>query len=240
MTYQSIAERKAAATFAAMPVPAVPCQDFADAGLPATYRDPDNVLLTGKPDFVTRQPFTVTCIESKHGRLNHHLTNESSRAALQTEYQAFTGRATLDNLTHSFLSQFLWKTAVQRTRMACVDHAYNHSLWKVLALQAEHGWQRYLVVFANNPSKADAKRYLEAGLVFCTQKTLPDLLQTIELAQHGIFLPFVHEAKRGGYGFTITADHFDLGKPEETVKAADRAKYLAAVAADIKAAMEPF
>jgi len=100
----------------------------------------------------------------------------------------------------------------------------------VLALQAEHGWQRYLVVFKNNPSKADAKRYLEAGLVFCTQKTLPDLLQTIELAQHGIFLPFVHEAKRAKYSFTVTADHADLGKPEAIVAASDRTKLLAAEA----------
>jgi hypothetical protein len=35
------------------------------------------------------------------------------------------------------------------------------------------------------------------------------MLRPIELAQHGIFLPFVFHSKRAKYGFTVTADHTD-------------------------------
>jgi hypothetical protein len=237
MKFQSIAERNAAATFANMQVPVLPCQSFTDAGLSTAYTDSSGVSLTGKPDFVARQPFTVTTIESKDGKLNYHLTQESSRAALQSEHERYTRRVSCELLSHSFLSDYFWKTPARR---ACLDHGWNHSLWKVLALQAEHGWQRYVVVFKNNPAKADAVRYLEAGLVFCTQKTLPDLLQIIELAQHGIFVPFVHEAKRAKYGFTVTADHTDLGKPAAVVAAADRAKFLAAATTASDTTIHPF
>jgi len=45
------------------------------------------------------------------------------------------------------------------------DNAWNQSLFKVLALQALHGWERYIICFKKNPSSADAKHYAEAGLV---------------------------------------------------------------------------
>jgi hypothetical protein len=142
---------------------------------------------TGKPNFLCCQPRSFTFLEFKAGKLNYHLTHESSRAALQSEYEACTGRITLEPLSHSLTSSYLYR----RRPRACLDHGFNHSLFKVLALQAEHGWQRYTICFDKTPPKRDAIRYLEAGLVFCTLDTLPDMLRTIELTQHAIFLPFV-------------------------------------------------
>jgi hypothetical protein len=226
MTKNSTAEASAAATLAQLPFPAYPCEDFAEAGLTTTYQDAEGVTLTGKPDFLACQPRSFTALEFKAGKLNHHLTHESSRAALQREYEAYTGRYSFDPLPHSVTSGYLHR----RRPVACLDHGFNHALFKVLALQAEHGWQRYIVVFEKTPSKRDAMRYLEAGLVFCTLATLPDMLRTIELAQYDIFLPFMFQSTRVKYGFTVTPDHCDKGRSAESVRTSDRMKFESAVA----------
>jgi hypothetical protein len=83
-----------------------------------------------------------------------------------------------------------------------------------------------VVVFKTSPSKADAMRYIEAGLVFCTQETLPRLLETIELAQHGIFLPFIHVAKRAKYSFSVTPDHNDRARSAIDVAESDRKRFI--------------
>lgn len=192
--------------------------------LPPEYLDANGTSLIGKPDFLCRQQRGFTFIEYKDGRLNHQLTHESSRAALQSVYEQYAGKLSIEPLSHSFLSSFLWNSPARR---ACIEHGFNHSLFKVAALQAEHGWQRYIVCFKSNPTKADAERYLDAGLVFCTLKNVESLLRTIELAQHGFFVPFQFVAR--SYSFTVTPDHRDCGKPAETIRASDRAKFLSAV-----------
>jgi hypothetical protein len=130
----------------------------------------------------------------------------------------------IEPLSHSFLSSFLWNSPARR---ACIEHGFNHSLFKVAALQAEHGWQRYIVCFKNNPTKADAERYLDAGLVFCTLKNVESPLRTIELAQHGFFVPFQFVAR--SYSFTVTPDHSDFGESAEAIRASDRSKFMSAV-----------
>jgi hypothetical protein len=117
-----------------------------------------------------------------------------------------------------------------RRPRACLDHGFNHSLFKVLAIQAEHGWQRYVVCFEKTPSKRDAVRYLEAGLVFCTLATLPDMLRTIELAQHGIYLPFVFQSQRAKYSFTVTPGHTDKRRSADSLRASDRETFETVVA----------
>lgn len=227
MTKKSTAEASAAATLAHLPFPAYPCEDFAEAGLPTTYQDAESATLIGKPDFLVRQSRSFTALEFKAGKLNHHLTHESSRSALQSEYESYTGRVSFEPLSHSTTSSYLYR----RRPRACLDHGFNHSLFKVLALQAEHGWQRYIVCFDKTPASRDAARYLEAGLVFCTLKTLPDMLRTIELAQHGFFIPFVFYSKRAKYSFTVTPDHQDKGRSAESIRMSDRVKFDAVVAA---------
>lgn len=236
MKKKSTAEASAAATLAHLPFPAYPCEDFAEAGLSTTYQDAESATLIGKPDFLVRQSRSFTALEFKAGKLNHHLTHESSRAALQRDYEAYTGRYSFDPLPHSLTSGYLH----QRRPVSCLTHGFNHALFKVLALQAEHGWQRYVVVFEKTPAKRDATRYLKAGLVFCTVATLPDMLRTIELAQYGIFVPFVFAPKRANYSFTVTPDHHDRGRSAESVRASDRTKFETAVAAYREEVANPF
>jgi hypothetical protein len=235
MTMNSAAETVAAAVLAQLPFPAYPCDDFAQAGLQTTYQDAAGERLTGKPDFLCNQRRSFTLLEFKDGKLNHHLTHESSRAALQEEYEHRTGRVSFEPLPHSTTSSYLYK----RRPQTCLDHAFNHSLFKVLALQAEHGWQRYVVCFKKTPPKKDAVRYLEAGLAFCTLDTLPDMLRTIELAQHGIYLPFVFHSKRAKYGFTVTPDHRDKGCSVDSIRTSDRVRFEAVIATAQAAARNP-
>lgn len=220
--YASKSESTAAETFSALPAPAYPCQSFAPL-LPASYTDAAAATLTAKPDFLCQQSRSYTFIESKAGKLNSHRTHESSRAALESEY-AYRFRRPSTDTSHSVLSKALWERGY---RTSVLNHAFNHSLWKVAALQAQHGWQRYIVCFKNKPTKDDALRYLAAGLVFCTEKTAPQLLVTIELAQHGFFLPFVFNGK--GYSFSVTANHLDCGKSSEEIADSDRIKFIAAL-----------
>jgi len=226
MTTNSAAEAAAAEALATLPFPAHHCEDFAAAGLPVTYHDAAGEQLTGKPDFLLCQSQSFTFLEFKAGKLNFHLTHESSRTALQAEYESCTGRFSIDPVPQSVTSGYLYR---KRPR-ACLDHAFNHSLFKVLALQAENGWQRYVVCFENTPPKKDAMRYLEAGLVFCTLETLPRMLQTIELAQHGFFVPFVFKPKRAKYAFTVTPDHTDKNRSADSVRVSDRVKFETVVA----------
>jgi hypothetical protein len=222
MTYASKSESTAATSFAACPAPVVSCQTFAPL-LSTQYADSDCTILTGKPDFFCQQLKSFTFMEFKNGRLNRHRSHESSRAAMQYEYSRYDPTAPVE--THSFLSSHFWKCRP----IVCLDHAFNHSLYKVAALQALHGWQRYIVVFKTSPTKAHAKLYIAAGLVFCTVKTAPDLLRTIELCQYGIFLPF--NFKTRSYSFTVTPDHRDFGKAFHEVQMKDQCRLTAAIAA---------
>ena len=214
----SASEREALAVFATLPVPVVPTQSFSPH-LSSQYRDGAGVELEGRPDALATQGRSYTFIEAKNGILNFHPDKSSSHRALQDEYTLtmHDGR----EKSYNFLTDHFYRTNPR----LLLDHAWNHSLFKVLALQAEHGWQRYIVCFKKNPSRKDAKRYIAAGLVFCTEKTLMDMLRTIELAQHGIFLPFVFHSKRAKYGFTVTPDHQDKGRSAESVCASDRLKF---------------
>lgn len=226
MTYASKAERLAFPILAAQPAPSYPSQNFEDAGLSPVYHDPADQRCEAKPDGLCRQGHSFTFEEIKDSELNFHRTHESSRAALQEEYEAMTGRASLSKLPHSSTSGALF--AAGRIP-ACLDHGFNHSVYKHLAVQAEHGWQRYMVVFLKTPPKRLAIRYLALGLVFCTLDTLPSMLATIELCQRGFFVPFQFISKRANYGYTVTPNHRDNGKSAAAIAISDRAKLLAAI-----------
>lgn len=210
------------------------CNDFAPL-LPRTYLDFSGAELEGKPDFLIRRGTQFTFIELKAGVLNTHYTQKSSYDELASEYRYFIHRCP-DNLSHSQLSGALFHHPNRLAQQASRDHGFNHSLFKLTALQSTHGWQRYLVVFEKNPSKKDAIRYNRAGLVWCTVATLYDLLNTIELAQHGWSVPFVFKAR--GYSFTITAE-LCTATPEQA-EAIARAHFVAGVEASKQAAADAY
>lgn len=228
MTFASNAERKAAPVLAGHPAPSYMCQSFAAAGLSDAYLDLADEPCLAKPDALCKQATSFTFIELKDGDLNFHPTHESSRAALQDEYQLMTGRGYFEKLPHSMTSKALFVAGRGR---ACLEHGFNHSVYKHLAVQAKLGWQRYMVVFVKTPPKKLALKYLELGLVFCTLKTLPSMLRTIELCQRGFFVPFEFMSKPAKYGYTVTPDHRDKGTSAEVMADKDRAKLLAGIEA---------
>ncbi|CAN7194864.1 hypothetical protein [Massilia sp. LjRoot122] len=226
----SASERQALAFYATLPVPVVPTQTFSPL-LPSQYRDGANVELEGRPDALATQGRSYTFIEAKNGTLNFHPDKASSHRALQDEFMRTMHDAR--EKTYNFLTDHFYRTSPR----VLLDHAWNHSLFKMLALQAEHGWQRYIVCFKKNPSQKDAKRYIEAGLVFCTEKTLLDMLRTIELAQHGLFVPYVLKTRT--YGYSVTPDHHDRERTFAEIAMSDRKRYEATIAAHNRSLVAP-
>lgn len=217
----STAERKAALILAAYPAPVKPCQSF-EPHTTATYLDPTRVELIGKPDFICIQPRSYTHFEFKAGRLNNHRSKDSCYWAMREEYMRLTG--IIEPVTYNFLAEFFDR----HDKVFSLDNAWNHSLWKVLSLQADKGWQNYVVMFERNPSRDDAQRYLDGGLVFCTVKNAPNLLATIDLAEHGVFFPFTFRAQK--YEFSLVPDGNTGGFSVESMQAANRARLDASMA----------
>ena len=234
----SSSELSAAPLFRSMYAPAFPRQSFAPE-LPTTYHDGGNVVRDGKPDYLCKQTLTNTFIEHKFGRLNRHLSQDSSHAALQAEYGHHRPQS------HSFLSNHFWTNGYRSGQVLCLEHGHNHSLYKVLALQAEHGWWQYIVVFKANPTPADAKAYCEAGLVWCTEASVERLLASIDLCAHGVYFPFAfHTTKYSVHvqpGPKLSPDArravFEAVIATET---ASRHASEAAAAADFAAGILPF
>lgn len=212
----SASERQALAFYAKLPVSVVPTQSFSPL-LSSQYRDGAGVELEGRPDALATQGRSYTFIEAKNGKLNFHPDKASSHRALQDEYTRTMHDAR--EKPYNFLTDHFYRTNPR----VLLDHAWNHSLFKMLALQAEHGWQRYIVCFKKNPPKKDAKRYIDAGLVFCTESTLLDMLRTIELTQQGFFVPFVLRTRN--YGFSVTPNHLDASQSAACIRASDREKF---------------
>lgn len=226
----SASERAALAHFASLPIPVTATQTFSPL-LPSTYRDGAGVELEGRPDALFKQPRSFTYIESKNGKLNNHLDKASCHRALMDEY-TLTMHDGVDKPYNVLTAHF------QRTNLPfLLENAWNNSLFKVLALQAEHGWQRYVVCFKKNPTKKEMERYSEVGLVFCTEATVMDMLRAIELAQHGYFVPFVLKTRT--YCYSVTPDHTDSGKSADSVRTSDRSKFEGHVTARKVAARNP-
>jgi hypothetical protein len=221
MTSDSISEGAAAPTIAALG--GKPCHTFAPF-LPTTYPDAAGEVLTGEPDYAVfrnRRSRLPIFVEWKAGKLNRHYTRASSHAALQ---HAYYGPAK----SHSFLSNYFWYNGYRSGKVTCLAESFNHSLWKVLALQAEHGWRNYIVCFETNPKPEDAERYCAAGLIWCTLKTLEQLLIRIELEDSGFPISFVHRAQKFSY---------EVEWDDGTATAAEvRSQFLTTVAADKAAA----
>lgn len=228
MTYNfdSIAERTSAPVIAALG--GARCNTFSPL-LATRYQDASDTDLEGMPDFLIKRERCYTFVDTKSGKLNFHRTHASSREALAEAYMELFRRPS-HGMTHSALSRALHDAPGRHGLLASLEHGFNHSVFKLAAVQAKHGWQRFLVVFKKSPSKREAFRYLEAGLVFCTDKTLPSLMSTIELCQHGWLVPFVFHGP--GYSFSVSPDPASRGLSPEEVEANDRTKFLAAVAAD--------
>lgn len=196
--------------------------------LSENYLDSDGVELKGKPDFLIKRGRCFIFVDLKSGKLNFHRSRESSHEALKQEYREIL-HACPDFLSYSALSQALYEHS-RRGQLAVLDHGFNHSVFKLRALQAKHGWQRFIVVFHKAPSKEDAARYLKVGLVFCTVKTLPQMMSTIELIQHGWHVPFVFRTRT--YSFSVTSDLTSRGMTEEEVELKERKRFMDAVTAD--------
>lgn len=229
INFDSIAEGNAASTMRQLGGKYHP--DFTPL-LSRHYLDASDTELEGKPDYLIRRKRCFTFVDTKAGKLNNHHTRESSRKALAENYEYYLQRPA-DDMSHSALSDALYHSRIKQALLAALEHGFNHSLWKLVALQAKHGWQRFLVVFEKNPSKADAARYAGAGLVFCTIKTLPDMLNTIELLAHGWEIPLVLKTRT--YAYTVTPEHGSNALHFDAVEAIDRSRFLAAVAADKEA-----
>jgi len=225
--YDSKAERAAAPALAALG--AKRCTSFPSG----SYQDAAGTTLEGKPDYVVHLPHGPVFIELKHGPLNNHYTRESSREALANEYMWLFHKPA-DSLCYSALSKALYEAPSKTGELAIKDHAWNHSLWKVLALQAKLGWRNYIVCFKQNPKPAEAERYCAAGLIWCTLKTLPQLLIRLELEALGISGSFVHRATKFEYEVEFddgsataseTRNHFlATVQADQEVKAAQRAQ----------------
>ena len=222
----SISERTALAYYATLPVPVVPSQTFAPD--PIHYQDHTDAVHEGRPDAECIQPRSRTRIESKCGkRLNAHRNKASSHWALQQEY----GRRTHDGRDHPY--NFYTAYFIRADPVFLQDNAWNNSIYKLLALQALHGWARYVVSFRRNPAKADAQWYESCGLVFCTDATLNQMLGVIELAAHGFYYPFRLDARLSGYTWAMSPapDPDHAGLSPEAITALTRARYVALASA---------
>jgi hypothetical protein len=220
MNYDSIAESTSAPALAALK--ARRCTSFS----PYTadfYHDASGEQLDGKPDFVIDCEHGPVFIDLKDGALNNHYTRESSREALADEYMRLFHRPT-NGLSHAALSSALYNAPSRAGRAAALAHGFNHSLWKHLALQSRLGWRHYIVCFKENPKPADAERYCAAGLLWCTLKTLPQLLIRIKLEAAGVPISFVHRAQK--FQFEVKFDD-GTATPAEV-----RSHFLAAVEFD--------
>jgi hypothetical protein len=226
-TYDSEAERGAALTIAQLG--GVPCQSFLPH-LPDSYQDADGAAIGGKPDFRIDRERCFTFVDTKDGVLHSHYTFASSDDAQKDAYRRHFHRSG-DHLTHWDRSKALfYDTRNRRGKALSLETGWNHQLWKLAALQALHGWQRFLVVFKSPPKEIDALRYIAAGLVFCTVATLPDMMLTIELSQHGFLVPFLFKTTK--YAFTVMPDPASRGLSSDAIEASDRTKFLAAIETD--------
>ena len=226
LSITSKAERTSLAKFAKLPFDIKPTQTFSPL-LSGQYRDGAGVELTGKPDALCTQARCFTFIENKSCSLNNHVNKQNSWWALQQEYTRWTHDGV--DKDYNFLADYFYHT----NPVYLKDNAWNHSLFKVAAMQAQYGWERYIVCFAKNPSSADAQRYAEAGLVFCTDASLAQMLSVIDLAAHGLYYPFCLDARYSGY--TINVNPMPNVEYEgftwNQIASANRAKYEAVVAA---------
>lgn len=241
MPYDSKAEATSAATIAALG--GRRCTSFTPY-FSDLYQDADGAELEGKPDFIIHRPHGPVFIELKDGVLNDHFTRESSRTALASEYRHFFGRCP-DSMSHAALSTALFESGGAACRAALAE-SFNHSLWKLAAVQAQHGWRRFVVCFKDNPKPADAERYCAAGLIFCTLKTLPQFLLHIELAAAGLSISYVHTAQK--FSYSVEFDNGTASASEARshfLSTVDAAKAAVAAqeakdAADFAAGIQPF
>jgi hypothetical protein len=224
--YMSASERTALAHFATLPMNIVPMQNFYPR-LPTTYRDGAGTELMGKPDALCKQARSFTFIESKNGILNDHRSKDSCHRALQEEFN-YTMES---DEPKPYL--FLTKHFKHNNFPFLMANAWNQSLYKLLALQKLHGFEKYLPVFAANPHARDAERYAAAGLVWATHDTDAQMLAVIELSAHGFYYPFCLDARKSGYVITVEPrpNPAHAGFTPDQITADNRACYEAVVAA---------
>lgn len=241
MKFSSKAEKEAAPVIAALG--GRQCDSFAPFLLPI-YQDAEGVEMEGKPDFIIPRRHGEVFIELKDGALNNHYNRESSHEALAAEYLRIC-RSPTNGMSHGELSTALHRSG-KAGYLATLAEAFNHSLWKVRALQAKHGWRRYVVCFVNNPKPADAERYAVAGLIWCTLAKLEQFLVRIDLEQDGVSIPYFHQALK--FDYTVAFDDGTASSAESRshfLKTVDECKATAMAAqieadADIAAGIMPF
>ena len=166
-------EEKTLLTFLALG--AVRCETFAPH-FQTHFIDKNDELNEHRPDYIYTFPDgKVLFIESKQGgskALNSKQSKKSCHNKLRYQYK-YRFRREPGNMTHSALSAALWKAGHVSD---CLDHAWNHSLVKVLITQKALGREHFIVVFTEPPMPKHAENYNKKGLSFITLADLPKFL----------------------------------------------------------------
>ena len=142
----------------------VPCDDY----LPGDFYDKNGELMPSKGDFY--HPRTGLYLEHKAADLNGVTTKAKSRSQLQGRANHRGGKP--------------W-------RCDELKFGWNHSKASKSIIQAKLTPQNYIVVFEKPVPAKQAIAYMEAGIVFCTMKSLPSYLAKVRLAQRGFNFPFI-------------------------------------------------
>ncbi len=162
MSKAPTAEQKVTVSF--LIAGAVTCQNFAPH-YQTHFLDKKGWLNEGKPDFYTCISGRHIFFESKCGGntpLNTHQSKDACLKALRVQYN-WRFKRDPGSMSHSQLSQALWDAGWHKD---CLDHAWNHSLTKVLLIQKALGCDNYIVVFTEWPTEKAAANYKKKGLFF--------------------------------------------------------------------------
>lgn len=129
---------------------------------PQTFRDADGTAFRARPDFY--HPASGLFIEFKAGSLNGKRTTATADRALASKLE-FKGT----------LSVWDW--------LQC---GWHHAKAKQAIIQRQLTPQRFVIVFKEPPTLAEAIEYMKAGVVFIPLSALPSYLLHARLAKAGI------------------------------------------------------
>jgi hypothetical protein len=159
--HASISEAQASFYYASLGF--VPCEDY----LPGDFYDKEGTPMPSKGDYY--HPVAELYLEHKAADLNGVGTKATSKSQLESKAARRGGKLIMPDLL-----KFGW----------------NHSRESKSIIQAKLTPQNYIVVFEKKVPIKAAMSYTDAGIVFCTMKSLPAYLAKVRLAKRGLNLPF--------------------------------------------------